>query len=261
MGRSQQQQVWMRAACMPPPPPPGHAGRTCTAIGGCWATASIAIMACTALGACSALQALQAGRGLLRTLSGGRRAATQLGSPLARRTSQAGQPTGRRHLSLSARCEAAATMEAGLPAEIEHTVERIHCSPVRIVLYLGGGASQVRCRQPARRTAAQLLAAGHASPACASGTVLGASRLAGAPAPSAAAGGGVAAVGAGRVPHGAGHADSLQPRQPQGCAGQVARDVCQLRWVLGARWHGMRAGGCCCGAGGRACIGSNALAW
>lgn len=34
-------------------------------------------------------------------------------------------------------------MEAALPPEIEHTVERIHCSPVRIVLYLGGGASQV----------------------------------------------------------------------------------------------------------------------
>lgn len=45
-------------------------------------------------------------------------------------------------------------MEAGLPPEVEVTVERIHCSPLRIVLYLGGGASQVGL--PAAPAAAQL---------------------------------------------------------------------------------------------------------
>lgn len=102
-----------------------------------------AAMACRALGGCTAVQA---GRGLLRALSLGRRAAgcsIQPRSSLPRGATQPGQPAGRRHLSLSAAPSAPAAMEAALPPEIEHTVERIHCSPVRIVLYLGGGASQV----------------------------------------------------------------------------------------------------------------------
>lgn len=45
-----------------------------------------------------------------------------------------------RHRPLSTR----AVQAGGMEPEVEQIVERIHCTPVRIVLYLGGGASQVR---------------------------------------------------------------------------------------------------------------------
>ena len=128
----------MLRSCLPSSarPPPDH-------------SAVIAAMSCTALGGAAAVQA---GR-VLRALSVGRRAGgcTQLGSPPGRRSGgqpSSGQRTGRPPFSRSLHRPAAA-MEAGLPPEIEHTVERIHCSPLRIVLYLGGGASQVGRRPPA----------------------------------------------------------------------------------------------------------------
>lgn len=89
---------------------------------------------------------------LAKALSVGRVQPGRRGSPQPRLPLPSVQPAPakqqRRPLVAPTRAQASlgAACVDGMEAEIEHVVERIHSTPVRVVLYLGGGGSQVRLR-------------------------------------------------------------------------------------------------------------------
>lgn len=152
--------------------------------------------------------------------------------------------------SLQARQLSAAALPAAetMDPAVENVVERIHSSTARIVLYLGGGASQVGClpRLPAASGVQTAASGAWPGPPAWLNAAAGLSQNLRGPEqqlvrsqsivlpdvperqtpalhrPWAAAGRGVAAVCAGCVPHGTGHAHPLQPRQPDGCAWRAA---------------------------------------